>query len=207
MDRDQDHRLPLLVRIAWLAAAVLSVPQVFIFSMTTVDKAGVTMDCWATFGGQTAEKVYVIFFLTVVFFLPFVVITASYAIVTQRIWRYSKNAEASFGAAAAADGSPADVCGFVSSSSNNAGHAADVAEGNDDDDDDDDVNTMETGAEYEMKVFSHCECRIYFGRKSARNDSTISVSANHGNGNSKPKVNAQHCSGRFIHTFHTRFIL
>ena len=48
-----------MIRAAWMAAAVCSVPQIFIFSMTTVgNEDSDRVDCWAQFGGIKAlEKV------------------------------------------------------------------------------------------------------------------------------------------------------
>ncbi len=53
------RNLVLLIRCAWGLAVLLSMPQVFIFSMKAVNKQGTVVDCWAEFGGsKTFEKVY-----------------------------------------------------------------------------------------------------------------------------------------------------
>ena len=53
---------------------------------------------------QVGEKFYVVFFLLAVFFVPLVVITASYLVVTVRIWRFSTAHRRHYGGAAAAVG-------------------------------------------------------------------------------------------------------
>ena len=48
---------------------------------------------------QVGEKLYVVFFLLAVFFVPFVVITSSYLVVTVRIWRFSSAHRRQYGTA------------------------------------------------------------------------------------------------------------
>ena len=96
-----------------------------------------------------------VFFLLAVFFVPFVVITASYLVVTVRVWRFS-------GAHRSVDhGERCDA-----TSVRQARFGCPDCEADAEDGEDDEAHTMETGAEYEMKVLrdsrnsTHNECRI-----------------------------------------------
>ena len=97
-----------------------------------------------------------VFFLLAVFFVPFVVITASYLVVTVRVWRFS-------GAHRSVElGERCDATSVRQARSKCPDCEADVVG----DGEDDEAQTMETGAEYEMKVLrdsrnsTHNECRI-----------------------------------------------
>ena len=97
-----------------------------------------------------------VFFLLAVFFVPFVVITASYLVVTVRVWRFS-------GAHRSVDhGERCDATSVRQARFGCPDCEANVVG----DGEDDEAHTMETGAEYEMKVLrdsrnsAHNECRI-----------------------------------------------
>ena len=98
-----------------------------------------------------------VFFLLAVFFVPFVVITASYLVVTVRVWRFS-------GAHRSMDHGERCVASSVRQSRSGCPDCEVDAE----DGEDDEAQTMETGAEYEMKVLSggdsrnssHNDCRM-----------------------------------------------
>ena len=81
---------------------------------------------------------YVVLFLFAVFFVPFVVITASYLVVTIRIWSFSN-----YSGGAATGGHAGETSSRETGCPGCEGDA---------EDEDYEVHTMETGAEYEMKV-------------------------------------------------------
>eukprot|EP00095_Tigriopus_kingsejongensis_P000930 maker-scaffold635_size121629-snap-gene-0.8 protein:Tk00930 transcript:maker-scaffold635_size121629-snap-gene-0.8-mRNA-1 annotation:"oxytocin vasopressin receptor-like protein" len=127
-----------LIQLVWVVATLFSLPQLFIFSLKDIDEQG-TYDCWADFGGEKRfEKAYVVIFLIMVFFLPFLVITSSYCVVTYRIWSYNR-------AAGLSKSSP-----NVSLTSNRVVLSSTDASK---EDEDEDGTTMET-AVYEMKVIN-----------------------------------------------------
>ncbi|TRY62033.1 hypothetical protein TCAL_09526 [Tigriopus californicus] len=128
-----------LIQGVWLVAILCALPQPFIFSIKDIDDKGI-YDCWADFGGEKwLEKGYVVTFLFTVFFLPFIVITSSYCIVTYRIWSYSRATQGSKGSPQMSLASNRVVLSSVGDGSKN--------------EDDDDGATMET-AVYEMKVIN-----------------------------------------------------
>ena len=90
-----------------------------------------------------------VFFLLAVFFVPFVVITASYLAVTVRVWRFS-------GAHRSVDhGERCDATSVRQARFGCPDCEANVVG----DGEDDEAQTMETGAEYEMKVLSRGDSR------------------------------------------------
>ena len=98
-----------------------------------------------------------VFFLLAVFFVPFVVITASYLVVTVRVWRFS-------GAHRSMElGERCDATSIRQVRSGCPDCEADAEDG-----EDDEIHTMETGAEYEMKVLSRGD-----SRNSRRNECRI----------------------------------
>lgn len=128
-----------LIQGVWVVAILCALPQPFIFSIKDIDDQGI-YDCWADFGGEKwLEKVYVVAFLFTVFFLPFLVITSSYCIVTYRIWSYSRATQGSKDSPNMSLASNRVLLSSVGDGSKN--------------EEDEDGATMET-AVYEMKVIN-----------------------------------------------------
>ena len=145
-----------LIRLAWLAAILCAAPQFFLFSLREVDNqvnGAKAVDCWAGFYGSEAfEKAYVIAFLFIIFFLPFLVITASYCVVTHRIWSYTRRASESNSQSPAVESRNEHV---VLNAVNSQSHNTTKSIGDEDDDEQgcNELATMDTQL-YEMKALA-----------------------------------------------------
>lgn len=82
------RRSKIMVYGAWMFAAVLCVPQIFIFSYEEISPD--VWDCWATFNLKYGERIYVTWYSIVQFLLPFIVLVYTYASICIAIWRSNK---------------------------------------------------------------------------------------------------------------------
>ncbi|KFO19630.1 Vasopressin V1b receptor [Fukomys damarensis] len=78
----------LLVATPWLLAAILSLPQVFIFSLREVIQGSGVLDCWADFRFPWGPRAYITWNTMAIFVLPVAMLTACYSLICREI---SKN--------------------------------------------------------------------------------------------------------------------
>lgn len=79
---------PRMVRIVWVIAAVLALPQAFLFSRKRLDSG--EFNCWADFPDAWGIKAYVVYFVCAAFFGPMLVTVYCYTCITLKVWRYSR---------------------------------------------------------------------------------------------------------------------
>ncbi|XP_047560012.1 vasopressin V1b receptor [Lutra lutra] len=74
----------------WLLAAVLSLPQVFIFSLQEVIQGTGVLDCWAHFHVPWGPRVYITWTTLAIFVLPVAMLTACYSLIYREICKNLK---------------------------------------------------------------------------------------------------------------------
>ncbi|XP_038441991.1 vasopressin V1b receptor [Canis lupus familiaris] len=74
----------------WLLAAVLSLPQVFIFSLREVIEGTGVLDCWADFRFPWGPRVYITWTTLAIFILPVAMLTACYSLIYHEICKNLK---------------------------------------------------------------------------------------------------------------------
>ncbi|XP_070156382.1 oxytocin receptor-like isoform X1 [Polyergus mexicanus] len=82
------RRSKMMVYGAWMLAAILCVPQVFIFSYEEILPD--VWECWATFNLKYGERAYVTWYSIVQFLLPFIVLVYTYTKICIAIWASNK---------------------------------------------------------------------------------------------------------------------
>lgn len=82
------RRSKMMVYGAWTLAAVLCVPQIFIFSYTELSPG--VWECWATFYLKYGERAYITWYSVTQFLLPFIVLVYTYTRICMSIWTSSK---------------------------------------------------------------------------------------------------------------------
>ncbi|XP_072755270.1 vasopressin V1a receptor-like [Anoplolepis gracilipes] len=82
------RRSKMMIYGAWTFAAILCVPQVFIFSYEEISPG--IWECWATFYLKYGERAYVTWYSIVQFLLPFIVLVYTYTKICIAIWMSSK---------------------------------------------------------------------------------------------------------------------
>ncbi|XP_057242360.1 vasopressin V1b receptor [Malurus melanocephalus] len=100
-----------MVGAAWLLSCLLSLPQIFIFSLREVRPGSGVLDCWAHFGFPWGARVYVTWTALCVFALPVGVLAVCYSLICHEICKNLKGktqsgAPGPGGAAPAAPGAP-----------------------------------------------------------------------------------------------------
>ncbi|XP_008821577.1 vasopressin V1b receptor [Nannospalax galili] len=80
---------PLIVA-PWLLAAILSLPQVFIFSLREVIQGSGVLDCWADFYFSWGPQAYITWTTMAIFVLPVVILTACYSLICHEICKNLK---------------------------------------------------------------------------------------------------------------------
>lgn len=83
------QRSKTMVRIAWAAAFVCCVPQLFIFSYQEAEPG--IFDCWATFHQEWGQRAYVTWYSISQFILPFCVLTFTYGCICHVLWTHADN--------------------------------------------------------------------------------------------------------------------
>ncbi|XP_032679313.1 arg8-vasotocin receptor-like [Odontomachus brunneus] len=73
---------------AWVLAAVLCVPQIFIFSYQEISPN--VWECWATFHMKYGERAYITWYSVTQFLLPFIVLVYTYLRICFSIWTSNK---------------------------------------------------------------------------------------------------------------------
>nr|XP_020744823.1 vasopressin V1b receptor [Odocoileus virginianus texanus] len=79
-----------LIAAPWLLAAVLSLPQVFIFSVREVIQGSGVLDCWADFRFPWGPRAYITWTTLAIFILPVTVLTACYSLICHEICKNLK---------------------------------------------------------------------------------------------------------------------
>ncbi|XP_052056481.1 vasopressin V1b receptor [Apodemus sylvaticus] len=79
-----------LIAAPWLLAAILSLPQVFIFSLREVIQGSGVLDCWADFYFSWGARAYITWTTLTIFVLPVVVLTACYGLICHEIYKNLK---------------------------------------------------------------------------------------------------------------------
>ncbi|XP_049626780.1 vasopressin V1b receptor [Suncus etruscus] len=79
-----------LIAAPWLLAAILSLPQVFIFSLREVIQGSGVLDCWADFRFSWGPRAYITWATMVIFVLPVAILTACYSLICHEIWKNLK---------------------------------------------------------------------------------------------------------------------
>ncbi|XP_029662167.1 vasopressin V1b receptor-like isoform X2 [Formica exsecta] len=82
------RRPKMMVYGAWMLAAILCIPQVFIFSYEEISPD--IWECWATFNLKYGERAYVTWYSIVQFLLPFIVLVYTYTKICIAIWTSNK---------------------------------------------------------------------------------------------------------------------
>ncbi|XP_012216669.2 oxytocin receptor-like [Linepithema humile] len=78
------RRSKMMVFAAWAFAAILCVPQVFIFSYKEISPG--VWECWATFYLKYGEAAYITWYSVTQFLLPFIVLVYTYTRICISIW-------------------------------------------------------------------------------------------------------------------------
>jgi arginine vasopressin receptor 1B len=79
-----------LIAAPWLLAAILSLPQVFIFSLREVIQGSGVLDCWADFHFSWGPRAYITWTTIAIFVLPVTVLTACYSLICHEICKNLK---------------------------------------------------------------------------------------------------------------------
>ncbi|XP_040477846.1 LOW QUALITY PROTEIN: vasopressin V1b receptor-like [Ursus maritimus] len=74
-----------LIAAPWLLAAILSLPQVFIFSLWEVIQGTGVLDCWADFRIPWGPQVYITWTTLAICVLPMAMLTACYSLIYHEI--------------------------------------------------------------------------------------------------------------------------
>ncbi|KAM9613178.1 vasopressin V1b receptor [Trichechus inunguis] len=79
-----------LITAPWLLAVILSLPQVFIFSLREVIEGSGVLDCWADFRFPWGPRAYITWTTLAIFVLPVAVLTACYSLICHEICKNLK---------------------------------------------------------------------------------------------------------------------
>lgn len=79
-----------LIAAPWLLAAILSLPQVFIFSLREVTQGSGVLDCWADFRFSWGPRAYITWTALAIFILPVAMLTACYSLICYEICKNLK---------------------------------------------------------------------------------------------------------------------
>ncbi|KAM8795871.1 vasopressin V1b receptor [Eudromia elegans] len=104
--RQPGRRAYAAVAAAWLLSALLSLPQLFIFSVREVRRGSGVLDCWADFASPWGARAYVTWTALCVFVLPVGVLAVCYGLICYEICKNLKGKTQ--GGGAAGDAGPAE---------------------------------------------------------------------------------------------------
>ncbi|KAI1231044.1 Vasopressin V1b receptor [Lamprotornis superbus] len=90
-----------MIGATWLLSCLLSLPQVFIFSLREVRPGSGVLDCWADFGSTWAARAYITWTTLCVFVLPVGVLSVCYSLICHEICKNLKGKTQSTGGAGA----------------------------------------------------------------------------------------------------------
>lgn len=74
-----------MIGVTWLLSCLLSLPQIFIFSLTEVRQGSGVLDCWAEFKYPWGAKAYITWMTLCVFVLPVAILTVCYSLICHKI--------------------------------------------------------------------------------------------------------------------------
>ncbi|XP_054837465.1 vasopressin V1b receptor [Eublepharis macularius] len=92
----------LMIGMTWLLSCLLSLPQIFIFSMQEVRQGSGVLDCWADFKYSWGAKAYITWITLCVFVLPVAILTICYSLICHKICKNLRGKTQSCGPCAAA---------------------------------------------------------------------------------------------------------
>ncbi|NXM86599.1 V1BR protein, partial [Oenanthe oenanthe] len=90
-----------MIAASWLLSCLLSLPQLFIFSLREVRPGSGVLDCWAHFGQPWGARAYITWTALCVFVLPVAVLGVCYSLICHEICRNLRGKTQGGGAAAA----------------------------------------------------------------------------------------------------------
>ncbi|NWX63060.1 V1BR protein, partial [Promerops cafer] len=79
-----------MIGATWLLSCVLSLPQVFIFSLREVRPGSGVLDCWAHFGYAWGARAYITWTTLCIFVLPVGVLSVCYSLICHEICKNLK---------------------------------------------------------------------------------------------------------------------
>uniref|UniRef100_A0A7M4ETA8 Arginine vasopressin receptor 1B n=1 Tax=Crocodylus porosus TaxID=8502 RepID=A0A7M4ETA8_CROPO len=85
--RQPTRRPHLAAAAAWALSALLSTPQLFVFSMREVRPGSGVRDCWAHFAPAWGARAYVTWTALAIFVLPAAALAACYSLICRRVGR------------------------------------------------------------------------------------------------------------------------
>ncbi|XP_034979553.1 vasopressin V1b receptor [Zootoca vivipara] len=74
-----------MIGVTWLLSCLLSLPQIFIFSLREVQQGTGVLDCWAEFKYPWGAKAYITWMTLCVFVLPVAILTVCYSLICHKI--------------------------------------------------------------------------------------------------------------------------
>ncbi|NXC41358.1 V1BR protein, partial [Penelope pileata] len=95
--RQPARRPHAMIAAAWLLSCLLSLPQLFIFSLREVRRGSGVLDCWADFGYPWGARAYITWTTLCIFILPVGVLTACYGLICYEICKNLKGKTQSCG--------------------------------------------------------------------------------------------------------------
>ncbi|XP_015272495.1 PREDICTED: vasopressin V1b receptor [Gekko japonicus] len=83
--QQSSYQAYLMIGMTWLLSCLLSLPQIFIFSMQEVSQGSGVLDCWADFKYSWGAKAYITWITLCVFVLPVAILTVCYSLICHKI--------------------------------------------------------------------------------------------------------------------------
>lgn len=83
--QQSSYQAYLMIGITWLLSCLLSLPQIFIFSMQEIREGSGVLDCWADFRYSWGAKAYITWITLCVFVLPVAILTVCYSLICHKI--------------------------------------------------------------------------------------------------------------------------
>ncbi|NXH18391.1 V1BR protein, partial [Bucco capensis] len=84
------HQPYLMITACWLLSCLLSLPQIFIFSLREVQQGSGVLDCWADFRYPWGARAYITWTTLCIFILPVSVLTVCYSLICYEICKNLK---------------------------------------------------------------------------------------------------------------------
>ncbi|NXU53877.1 V1BR protein, partial [Turnix velox] len=97
----------LMIGATWLLSCLLSLPQVFIFSLQEVRQGSGVLDCWADFRYPWGARAYITWTTLCIFILPVGILTVCYSLICYEICKNLKGKTQSSGPSVG--GPPVDI--------------------------------------------------------------------------------------------------
>ncbi|KAM9814995.1 arginine vasopressin receptor 1Aa isoform X2 [Syngnathus typhle] len=84
------RRSCVMIVSTWTCSLVLSVPQMFIFSLSEIQNGTGVMDCWAYFIEPWGARAYITWITVGIFLVPVVILVVCYGFICHSIWKNIK---------------------------------------------------------------------------------------------------------------------